>query len=325
MTENTANLTDPHFEFNINTGYIYTDLCNIWAEVPRELFRETEWKLENILRAKHIITVPYTEEMSAYLNGKSELLNSHREYAKDINNPPYLEYFLKPNGATGNDLIAFNSNCLLVNGEDDSFDFFFALKLRVLDIMQVPDFLDYQFDANFKSNPKNYQRFLKSLLLKYPNTILVKPLQESINEYIGDLKVLIEDRMSTSNMNETHEIQNIVPLHNKEIKPIEEATTRQQALAIHFMLDALNGLDCDKTELARYIQFLTGKEPGAKKITDTRIYAVVKKLFVTTPVTLVKDLEIVKAYFTSLGMDTLVNRVNLKINENKRFIKNNKR
>ena len=84
MTKNTANYTDPHFEFNINTGYIYTDLCNIWAEVPRELFRETEWKLENILRAKHIITVPYTEEMSAYLNGKSELLSSHREYAKDL-------------------------------------------------------------------------------------------------------------------------------------------------------------------------------------------------------------------------------------------------
>ena len=191
--------------------------------------------------------------------------------------------------------------------------------------MQVPDFLDYQFEANFKSIPKNYQRFLKSLLLKYPNTILVKPLQESINESIGDLKVLIEDRMATASMNNSHAIQNSVPLPNKEIKLIKEATTRQQVLAIHFMLDAINGLDRDKTELARYIQFLTGKEPGAKKITDTRIYAVVKKLFDSTPVALEKDLEIVKAYFTSLGMDTLVNRVNLKINENKRFIKNNKR
>ncbi|MBK7816417.1 MAG: hypothetical protein IPJ60_02000 [Sphingobacteriaceae bacterium] len=40
---------DPHYEFNINTGYIYTDLCNMWSEVPRELFEKVEWKLKSIL------------------------------------------------------------------------------------------------------------------------------------------------------------------------------------------------------------------------------------------------------------------------------------
>lgn len=178
--------TDPHYEFNINTGYIYTDLCNMWSEVPRELIEKVEWKLKSILWYKKIITVPFVDEKKEYLDGKRTLLNSVQEYSKDPNNPPYTEYFVHPNGAIGFDLIAYNENCLLENDTDADFDFFFALKLIVLDLMKLEDFLVYQFETNFNRDNKKYKSFLQALILKYRTYFQSQPIAEMIQGFIAN-------------------------------------------------------------------------------------------------------------------------------------------
>jgi len=169
MNSKTHLKNDIHHTFAINTGYIYTDLCNQWSNHPRELIEQTEWKLKTILWLKKIVTVAYSENMKTYLEGKKTLLASYEQYAKDPNNPPYTEYFMHPNGAIGFDLIAYNENCILQNGKDENFDFFFTLKLMVLDIMQIEGFLEHQFSANFNSEGKQYESFLQALMVKYKN------------------------------------------------------------------------------------------------------------------------------------------------------------
>ena len=175
---------DPHHTFNINTGYIYTDLCNQWPNYPREIFEQLEWKLKTILWQKKIVTVTYSEKMKTYLEGKKDLLASYVQYAKDPNNPPYTEYFMHPNGAVGFDLIAYNENCILENGKDENFDFFFTLKFIVLDIMQIEGFLEHQFSENFNSDTKLYESFLQALIVKYKTYFQNTAIPEMVKTFL---------------------------------------------------------------------------------------------------------------------------------------------
>lgn len=185
MIKNKHFNADPHFEYNINSGYIYTGLCNIWPEVPREIFETIESKLKTILWQKKKVTVSYSDEMKTYLDGKRKLLDSVKQYAKDNNNPPFTEYFMQPNGSSiGFDLIAYNENCILENGKDGDFDFFFAMKLIVMDLMQFDELLDYQFEENFNSDHKRYKSFLQALLIKYRTYFKQQPIVEMVNSYI---------------------------------------------------------------------------------------------------------------------------------------------
>lgn len=175
---------EPHHPFTFNTGYIYTYLCNPRPNLPRELFEQLEWKLKAILWQKKIVTVAYSENMKTYLEGKKTLLASYEQYAKDPNNPPYTEYFMHPNGAIGFNLIAYNENCLLENDTDADFDFFFALKLLVIDLMKLEAFLTYQFEINFSSDTKKYKSFLQALILKYRTYFQNQPIAEMIQGFI---------------------------------------------------------------------------------------------------------------------------------------------
>lgn len=122
--------------------------------------------------------------MKTYLEGKKVLLASYEQYAKDPNNPPYTEYFMHPNGALGFDLIAYNENCILENGKDEYFDFFFALKLMVLDIMQIEGFLEHQFSENFNSDAKQYESFLQALMVKYKNYFQNTDIPEMVKTFL---------------------------------------------------------------------------------------------------------------------------------------------
>jgi len=164
----------------------------MWSEIPRDIFENIEWKLKSLLWYKKIITVPFILEKKEYLDGKRNGLNSVQEYIKDLSNPPFTEYFLHPNGAIGFDLIAYNENCLLENERDADFDFFFALKLIVLDLMKLEEFLAYQFEANFNGDYKKYKSFLQALILKYRSYFQDQPIAEMIKDFMeNELKLQV--------------------------------------------------------------------------------------------------------------------------------------
>ena len=229
LITNLKHFDDHHYKFNINTGYIYTDLCNIWPNLPRELFEQTEWKLKTILWQKKIVTVASSENMKTYLEGKKDLLASYVQYAKDPNNPPYTEYFIHPNGAVVFDLIAYNENCILENGKDENFDFFFAMKLMVLDIMQTEGFLEYQFSVNFKSDSKQYESFLQALIVKYKNYFQSTAIPEMVKTFLRKQLKTNENHSFTTenivNIDKPNDDKTKTPVNNINEEKTEENNT----------------------------------------------------------------------------------------------------
>lgn len=89
----------------------------------------------------------------------------------------------------------------------------------------------------------------------------------------------------------------------------KEFTTSRQVLAIHFLLKAFGNTNVDKTEQARFIQFLTSKEAGNNKIQNTTIYKKVCSPFKLNDNEFKKDLKYIKPYFEKLGMAAIVDMI----------------
>ena len=95
----------------------------------------------------------------------------------------------------------------------------------------------------------------------------------------------------------------------------KEFTTSRQVLAIHYLFEELKVYAVtDKTEVAKFIQFLTGKETGVAKIGDTTIYKKLKSPLPETDKGILKDLQFIRMYFEKLGFQNIVNQINKEIN-----------
>lgn len=94
-------------------------------------------------------------------------------------------------------------------------------------------------------------------------------------------------------------------------------TTARQVLAIHYLLKYTNVQNIDATEKARFVQFLTGKETGTKKISDTTIYKKINSPLSKDNKTLLADLQYIRTYFENLGLMDIVNMINNEIEANK--------
>jgi len=100
-----------------------------------------------------------------------------------------------------------------------------------------------------------------------------------------------------------------------EIKQLKsEFTTAQQVLAIWYLLEQLDvNANIDKTEVARFIQFITGKETGAAKINDTTIYKKLKTLLRGDKKQLNKDLRVIRPLFEKLGLKEIADQIDKEI------------
>lgn len=122
--------------------------------------------------------------------------------------------------------------------------------------------------------------------------------KEYLNFLLEKYKEMIEPE--TGNVNE----ENI----NKEF------TIHRQVLAIHYLLDTQDTYTkADKTEIARFIQFITGKETGTKKIADTNIYKKLKKPLDKTDKGVDSDLRFIREYFEKLNLQSVVDKINREI------------
>lgn len=95
-----------------------------------------------------------------------------------------------------------------------------------------------------------------------------------------------------------------------------EFTTARQVLAIHFLLKQCSVNSIDKpTEVARFVQFLTGRELGASRIQDTSLYKKVKSPFKMNDAAALKDLQFVKTFFENMGMRGIVADIDREIRQ----------
>ena len=98
-------------------------------------------------------------------------------------------------------------------------------------------------------------------------------------------------------------------------KSNSEFTIARQVLAIQYLLNTLSNRmnNIDKTEIARFIQFLTGREADNSVIKNTSIYKKVSKPFSKKDKKLENDLQFIRPFFEKLGLESIVNQINIEI------------
>jgi transcription initiation factor TFIIIB Brf1 subunit/transcription initiation factor TFIIB len=92
----------------------------------------------------------------------------------------------------------------------------------------------------------------------------------------------------------------------KNTEKSKSFTTARQVLAVHYLLKYANVKNIDRTEIARFIQFLTGKN-------FDNIYKKLQSPFKLNDKYLKEDLRYVKDYFERLGMQEIVKMINNEI------------
>lgn len=90
-----------------------------------------------------------------------------------------------------------------------------------------------------------------------------------------------------------------------------EFTTARQILALYYLLEhaGLKMYDVNKTDLARFTQFLNGKEIGSSGIENTGIYKRWKEIYSKSDRKNRQDLEYIKAHFERLNLFEIVTKI----------------
>jgi hypothetical protein len=91
-----------------------------------------------------------------------------------------------------------------------------------------------------------------------------------------------------------------------KVEKSKDFTTARQVLAVHYLLKFANVKNVDKTEIARFIQFLTGKN-------FDNIYKKLQSPFKLNDKSLREDLRFVRDYFERLGLFEIVKMINNEI------------
>ncbi|MEO6731923.1 MAG: hypothetical protein ABIN01_11960 [Ferruginibacter sp.] len=278
----------------INTGYIFQDLWNHFKKYNRGfLLSIVKPAYESLLFSKKIYTIHYDGKNGGYLDDYA--LNRHPialKFAKDIDQFPFPDYFLRPQEGTIHLAIIYYDTPLEIRKEDYDYDLFFALKLSLTDIMDADKFLKYHLADTFENDISLFKNFLETICNKY-NEFLQEKYLPLIQRFLIQQSINLEP----------------VKENNKEF------TTARQVLAINYLLEELNidRSNTTLTEIARFIQFLTGKETGVAKINDTTIYKKVKQPFSKTDKAAEKDLQYIRTYFENLGLQSIVKKLNKEI------------
>ena len=108
-----------------------------------------------------------------------------------------------------------------------------------------------------------------------------------------------------------------------DIKPSEtetnesrnpEFTTARQVLALHFLLKQCSINPVDKpSEVARFVQFLTGRELGTRRIQDTTLYKSVKSPFRLNDDKAIEDFRFIRTYFEAMNLPGIVAEIDKEI------------
>ncbi|MDX1943186.1 MAG: hypothetical protein SFU99_21660 [Saprospiraceae bacterium] len=170
---------------------------------------------------------------------------------------------------------------------------------------------------------KNYEDDLNKVL-KHLNTI--NDLKEKI-KYLIEVKTRYdqnEDDFShwgiTFSQQCQFEIDKYLSFLDLEGTPIElpnpEFTTARQVLALYYLLNYAKATTAtaDKTNFARFTQFLTGKEAGNSTIRNTNIYKRWKDVFSNSERKNIQDLQYIRPFFEKLGLLEVVKMIDNDIN-----------
>lgn len=184
-------------------------------------------------------------------------------------------------------------------------------------------------------NPTGYSAWEKQLFdyLKQinANKYALSYLRKAIA--YGKLVLQFHDSYECSNpsdCNKSYSWQRRIEITERILEKIEESlqtsdegtldkhpefTTARQVLAMHYLFEYCQIKNVDNTAKARFVQFMTGKETGAKSISNTTIYKRVIKPLSTDNKTLKADLQYIRKYFEDLGLNEIAKMITNEISK----------
>jgi hypothetical protein len=289
--------------YRINTGTIVELMNSNFNQFNREfLHNEFYYMVKYHLDEKNTpATVPFTEENRDNLNSYKDRYKQDRLKSINYANYPFPDYYLrekKINNERVFEIVEINSDCP-VEKEDENFDLFFAYQLALTDIMEINNFLDFHLKETFENNLIELESFILRILIKYKAILEEKHkplvdlyLKKSFLKIETDMKnkeILVNDKIEENESNKTME---------EQTKAKSEFTIARQVLAIKYLLNVANSKinECDNTEIARFIQFLTGRELDNKVIKNTNIYKKVNINLQRPNKNTVKDLQFIRTF-----------------------------
>lgn len=284
--------------FGIDTGDVFHRLQEQWKKFDRAFLATT---VENaILTAlcRHEIFLSLPEDVEErqteiYKAEKRHELESGR--INEANGFPFVEYFFANNKGK-KQILDYSASCQLSKDERE-FMLFFALKLSLIDILQVDDFLEFHQAYSFSNDIDQYEQFLKAVELKY-------------REHIPDkFRTLLIEYITRFNTQRT-----ALPAENKK-GGVPEFTLARQVLVMHYIFKYLDitRTKTDLTEMAKLVQGLTGRQTKAADIRNTDIYKLISNPFAKGDKALSNDLRFVRDIFDKLNHKAIVEEINKEI------------
>ena len=286
--------------FEINTGAIFSALKDQWRKFDRQFLIDLEDHFISMLNFKKKVTNRYKEsEKDYFINHVEYRYDSDLREVKNPEHFPFPSYYLKNiDSDPYPSIISFDKSCVVEKDEFD-FDLFFALKATLTDVMEMKQFLDYHVENTFENDEDRFKEYLDAICLKFK-----KITDDQFTPIIGRYFAKRE---------EPQEEKPIV--QNEKSK---EYTTSRQVMAIYYLLDELNAYKgVNKSEIAKFVMFLTGKETGVKNINDTTIYKKVCKPLSGNEVASDLDLSYIRPFFEKLELMNIVSIINKELGQSK--------
>lgn len=253
-------------EFEIDTGSLYYDLCVNWKKYPRNLIEEVEEKLCVILFASPEIKKEcFFPNDSSYIKRSEDEANQFQMLKMENSNPPITSFFIKKHKkGIGSYIIPYESYFLLTyekNKED--FDFFFALKLMVVDLIKWKEFLDYHLDVNFNNDFNFYADWLEILGIKYHDLLELRKVDVLLKKIISN-SIRINEKVINN-------IKKKPIVHPHSFELVNEISNRYKA---------------DATELNKLIEDVLNslKNPKAGFVSENSSLWQVKRIFTGQPI-----------------------------------------
>ncbi|RYD54579.1 MAG: hypothetical protein EOP56_18820, partial [Sphingobacteriales bacterium] len=161
-------------------------------------------------------------------------------------------------------------------------------------------YYEQKFETYFEEFKVIPEDFFDKLIVEFRQSFPKHDRVDGVNYYDDLIQQLIEryKKILKSDFE-------AVTFHAEDEQKNKDFTTARQVLAIHYLFDYCNVANVDNTAKARFTQFLTGKETGAKTIKNTTIYKKFRNPFSSDNRTLMDDLKFIRVYFEELGLNEI--------------------
>lgn len=289
-------LIEANQKYIVDTGSVFQSLSLNFKDFDRHFILDTiKPALESILISNKIYSVASDGTNSDYLNNYQE-----GRYPKDLalanstGHFPMPEYFLIPNGdSIQMTLIEYASSFRLHKSDEAHYDLFFSLQLYFTDIMEIDEFLQYHCKTTFEKDTLAFKFFIEKICIKYKTFLEYK--------HVPLVKHFLEQQNANTELKENH----------------KDFTIARQVLAISYLLEeiGISNANTDRTEIARFIQFLTGKQTNASNIKNTDIYKRLGSPLNHSDSRTISDLRFIREYFEKLGSQRIVDKINKTFNK----------